>query len=150
LSAPGPGLTAICATACRKSDMVLAQAKDEANAYLEEVRSGARSNDKECVTCGRGPPLEDNHLASGRHGDLTVPMCRVECHPRFTEGQDLWDARWQGEERSPELDESLLLRGLVDLLRIRADHVPVARSGAYLALSESLREQYAFVARRTK
>jgi len=130
--------------------MVLAQAKDEANAYLEEVRSGARSNDKECVTCGRGPPLEDNHLASGRHGDLTVPMCRVECHPRFTEGQDLWDARWQGEERSPELDESLLLRGLVDLLRIRADHVPVARSGAYLALSESLREQYAFVARRTK
>lgn len=148
MSASRPGLTVICATACRKSDTELAHAKDEANAYLVELRTGTRSQEVECVTCGRGPPLQDNHVAGWKHGDLTVPMC-VPCHQRFTECQDGWDPRAGLVERSPELDESLLIRGLVDLLRLKAEQVPVARSGAYLALAESLREQYVQAGRRT-
>lgn len=148
MNASAPGLTTICATARRKSDESLVNAKDEANAWLEEVQSGARSKDERCVTCGRGSPLEDNHVAGKRHGDLTVPNC-IPCHQSFTEGQDLWDPRWRSDERSAELDESLLLRGLVDLLRLKAEHVPISRSGAYLALAESLREQYARAGRRT-
>lgn len=143
-----PGLTATLARASEKSREALEQAQGEAAAWLEEVRSGARSGDLECVTCGRGPPLEDNHVAGRRHGDLTVPNC-VPCHQRFTESQDLWDPRWQSDERSAGLDDSLLLRGLVDLVRIRAVHVPISQLGAYLALAESLREQYARAGRRT-
>lgn len=149
MSVTAPGLTAILARAAEKSREALAGGEDDASSWLEEVRSGARSDDRECVTCGRGPPLEDNHVAGRRHGDLTVPMCKAVCHPRFTEGQDLWDPRWGSEGRSPALDVSLLLRGLVDLLRLRAEHVPLAQAGAYIALAESLREQYARAARRT-
>lgn len=148
MSAPAPGLTAILARASEKSREALGRAEDEAAAWLEEVRSGARSHDAECVACGRGPPLQDNHVAGRRHGDLTVPNC-LPCHQRFTEGQDLWDPRWGLDARSPELDDSLLIRGLVDLLRLRAEHVPIQRAGAYLALAESLREQYALAGRRS-
>jgi hypothetical protein len=148
LSSATGDLTAILARASEKSREALAAAEDEAQAWLEEVRSGTLSANPTCVTCGAGPPLEDNHVAGRRHGDLTVPNCR-RCHRRFTEGQDLWDPRWNQDGRSPTLDESLLLRGLYDLLALKAEHVSKSRSGAYLALSESVREQYARVARRT-
>jgi hypothetical protein len=148
LSSATGDLTAILATASEKSRKALAEAGDEAQAWLEEVRSGALSDSKECVTCGAGPPLEDNHVAGQRHGDLTVPNC-LRCHRRFTEGQDLWPPEWQSAERSPDLDLALLLLGLHDLLLLKARHVPAAKAGAYVALAESLREQYARVARRT-
>lgn len=148
MSASVPGLTAIVARAAEKSREALAEAQDEAAAWLEEIRSGARSKDTVCVTCGRAGPLEYNHVAGWRHGDLTVPNCQP-CHRRFTEAQDLWDPRWQRKERSPELDASLFLRGLIELLRLKAEHVPAAVSGAYLALAESLREQYAQLGRGT-
>lgn len=141
-------LTAILATASEKSRTALDAAQDEAQAWLEEVRSGALSASQVCVACGAGPPLEDNHVAGRRHGDLTVPNC-LRCHRRFTEGQDLWDPRWGADAKSSALDESLLLRGLHDLLVLRAGSVPASRSGAYLTLAETVREQYARVARRT-
>ena len=142
-------LTAILARAADKSREALDAAQDEAQAWLEEVRSGALTDSKECVTCGAGPPLEDNHVAGRRHGDLTVPMCSRRCHPRFTEGQDLWPAQWQSDERSPDLDLAILLLGLHDLLLLKGRQVPDAKAGAYVALAESLREQYAWAARRT-
>jgi len=148
LSARSPGLTAILARASDKSREALSRAEDEALAWLEEVRSGARSRDRKCVTCGRGPPLEDIHVAGRRHGDLTVPQC-PPCHQEFTEGQDLWDPRWQTEARTPELDEALLLLGLHDLLVLRARFTATSKVGAYLALSESIREQYARSGRKT-
>lgn len=148
MSAASPDLTAILATASEKSRKAIDDARDEAQAWLEEVRSGALSESPVCVTCAAGPPLEDNHLAGRRHGRLTVPEC-LRCHRRFTEGQDLWDPRWAREGNSPTLDESLLLRGLHDLLVLKAECVPKSSSGAYLTLAESVREQYARVARRT-
>ena len=148
MSAASSDLTAILARASEKSREALLQAEDEAQAWLEGVRSGAWSADKECVICGRGGKMEDNHIAGWRHGDLTVPMCPPD-HREFTEGQDLWDPRWQDRQGTPELNESLLLRGLVDLLRLKARHVPDALVGAYLALASSLREQYVRVGRRT-
>ena len=141
-------LTAILARAAEKSREALDAAQDEAQAWLEEVRSGALSDSKECVTCGAGPPLEDNHLAGQRHGDLTVPMC-IPDHRRFTAGQRLWDARYHDAKRSPQLDQSMLLLGLHDLLLLRARHVADRDAGAYLSLADSLREQYALAAGRT-
>ena len=149
MSARALDQTAIFGRAAERSREALRSAEDAAAAYVEEVRSGSRSMDTACVTCERGPPLEDNHVAGRRHGDLTVPMCRGMCHPRFTESQDLWDPRWQSEERTPALDESLLLRGLVDLLLLRAEHVSKRDAGAYIALAETLREQYAVAGRKT-
>jgi hypothetical protein len=149
LSSASRDLTAILATASEKSREALDEGADEAHAWLEAVQSGARSSDTECVTCGRGGELQDNHAAGRRHGDLKVPQC-IPCHQEFTEGQDLWDPRWQSETPNPELDKSLLLRGLYDLLLLRAHNVPKAKAGAYVALAESVRERYAFVARRTK
>jgi hypothetical protein len=146
-SAPGD-LTAILARASEKSRKALDAAQDEAQAWLEEVRSGALTESKECVTCEAPPTLEDNHVAGQRHGNLTVPNC-LRCHRRFTEGQDLWPPEWQSQERSPELDLALLLLGLHDLLLLKARYVPDSKAGAYVALAESLREQYARVARRT-
>jgi hypothetical protein len=148
LSSATGDLTAILARASEKSRRALDLAQDEAQAWLEEVRSGALSDSKECVTCGAGPPQEDNHVAGRRHGDLTVPMCAKRCHPRFTEGQDLWPAEWQSDERSPDLDLSLFLLGLHNLLLLKARNVPDAKAGAYVALAESVREQYARIARR--
>jgi hypothetical protein len=148
LSSATGDLTAILARAADKSRQALDAAQDEAQAWLEEVRGGAHSDSKECVTCGAGPPLEDNHVAGRRHGDLTVPNC-LRCHRRFTEGQDLWDPRSLVARGSPALDQSLLLRGLYDLLVLRAECVPGSRSGAYLALAESVREQYLRAARGT-
>jgi hypothetical protein len=148
LSATTPGLTAILASASEKSREARLLADDDAKAWLEEVRSGARSEDRECVTCGRGGPLEDNHVAGRRHGDLTVPMCLPD-HRRFSAGQGLWDPRYGSPKRTPELDEALLLRGFHDLLVIRASHLPVKAAVAYIALADSLREQYAQIARRT-
>jgi hypothetical protein len=148
LSSSSGDLTAILATASDRSREALAEAEDEAQAWLEEVRSGALTDTEECVTCGRGPPLQDNHVAGRRHGDLTVPNC-APCHQRFTEGQDLWPPEWQSTKRGPDLDLSLLLLGLRDLLLLRAQHVPRSSSGAYVSLAESLREQFARVARRT-
>jgi len=148
LSASVPGLTASLARASEKSREALSESEDEAEAWLEEIRSGARSHDKECVACGRGLPLEDNHVASQRHGDLTVPMCLAD-HRRFTAGQRLWDPRYQSSERTSELDESLLLRGLYDLLVLRARHVPESAAAAYLSLADSVREQHSLVARRS-
>ncbi len=141
-------LTVIVSRASTKSREALSDAEDEAAAWLEAIWSGSRSNDSECVTCGRTGELQDNHLAGRRHGELTAPQCQP-CHQMFTEGQDLWDPRWQNESRTPDLDEALLLRGLYDLLVLRARVVPVSRAGAYLSLAESLREQYARVARKT-
>jgi hypothetical protein len=80
---------------------------------------------------------------------VTASMC-PPCHREFTEGQDLWPAVWQSDKRSPEVDLSLMLLGLHDMLELKAEHVPEAASGAYLALASSVREQYARVARRTK
>jgi hypothetical protein len=149
LSAASPDLTAILATASEKSRKALDLAQDEAQAWLEEVRSGGLSDSRGCVTCGREEDLEDNHVAGRRHGDLTVPMCAAVCHPRFTEGQDLWPAEWQSAERSADLDLALLLLGHHDLLLLKARYVPDRKAGAYVALAESLREQYARIARRT-
>jgi hypothetical protein len=148
LSSATGDLTAILARASEKSREALDAAENEAQAWLEEVRSGSLTESKECVTCGAGPPLENNHVAGQRHGDLTVPNC-LRCHRRFTEGQDLWDPRSLVAPRSPALDQSLLLRGLYDLLVLRAECVPRSRSGAYLTLAESVREQYLRAARRT-
>ncbi len=148
MSASVPGLTASLARASEKSREAFSESENEAQAWLEETRSGARSQDKECVTCGRGPPLEDNHLAGKRHGDLTVPMCLAD-HRRFTAGQRLWDPRYHSSERTAELDESLLLRGLHDLLLLRARHAPDSTALAYLSLADSLREQYALAAGRS-
>ena len=148
MSASSPGPTAIMVRASEKSRKALSEGEDEAAAWLEEIWSGSRSNDTECVTCGRTGELQDNHLASTRHGELTVPQCQP-CHQEFTEGQDLWDARWRSPRRSPELDESLLIRGLYDLLRQRARFIPESRRGAYFSLADYLREQYALAAART-
>jgi hypothetical protein len=149
LSSTSGDLTAILARASEKSREALAEAQDEAQAWLEEVRSGTLSESKDCVTCGRDQELEDNHVAGRRHGELTVPMCAAVCHRRFTEGQDLWPAEWQSPLRTPDLDLALLILGLHDLLLLKARNVPEAKAGAYVGLAESVREQYAWVARRT-
>jgi hypothetical protein len=48
-----------------------------------------------------------------------------------------------------ELDDSLVVRGLYDLLRQRARFIPESRRGAYLSLADYLREQYALAGSRT-
>jgi hypothetical protein len=136
------------ARAAEKSREALSEGSDEAQAWLEEVRSGSKSDDNECVTCGRTGALQDNHVASRRHGDLTVPQCQP-CHQSFTEGQDLWDSRWLSSNRNPDLDVALLLRGLYDLLQQRATFIPESRRGAYLSLASYLREQYTLAGEKT-
>ena len=148
LSASVPGLTASLARASEKSREAFSESENEAQAWLEETRSGARSQDKECVTCGRGPPLEDNHLAGKRHGDLTVPMCLAD-HRRFTAGQRLWDPRYHSSERTAELDESLLPGVSMTCCYSVARHAPDSTALAYLSLADSLREQYTLAAGRS-
>lgn len=147
MSSASGDLTAILATASDKSRTALNAAQDEARAWLEEVRSGALSHSETCVTCGREDDLEANHVAGRRHGELIVPLCAAVCHPRFTEGQDLWPAAWQSPKRSPDLDLALLLLGLHDLLLLKSRNVPDSKAGAYLSLADSVREQYARAAR---
>lgn len=148
MSSAGSDLTAILARASEKSRAALSAAEDEAAAWLEAVRSGALSKVDYCVTCDGGPPLEDNHVGGRTHGDLAVPMC-IPDHRRFSERQGAWDPRWTAGPRSPELDEAFPLLGLYELLLLRAERVARSKSGAYLALAESVREQYARAARRT-
>ncbi|MGI0132814.1 MAG: hypothetical protein ACREDK_06975 [Thermoplasmata archaeon] len=148
MSVSSPDLTTIFATVYEKSREARAEADEEAEAWLEEVRSGARSEDVVCVTSGHGGKMEGNHVAGEKHGDLVVPMC-IPCHQKFSQGQKLWPSEWLDERRSPDIDMMLLLLGLHDLLILRSRHVPDHAVGAYLSLAASLSEQYQRVARRT-
>src|SRR5438093_2233156 len=109
MTRPSRNLTSLFAKATDEVRQRLDEAIGEASAWLEWVASGAPRAEG-CVVCGSMVQTEGNHVAGRRHGNLVVPMC-VTCHRRFTERQNGWDPRWQGETRSPVLDESLLLRG---------------------------------------
>jgi hypothetical protein len=114
----------------------------EATAWVDWLRAGAPSANG-CVVCGSAGPIEAHHVAGRRHSNLTVPVC-VSCHRRLSERQYGWDPRWLSPERSPELDSSLVVRGLSDLCEERGRFDP-----AYHFLGKRLRARYAALARET-
>ena len=115
-----------------------------ASAWVVRVRAGVLDLDQ-CAICERRDgPFEEHHVAGRRHGELTVRAC-LTCHGRLSERQNGWDPRWQSEERSPTLDESLLLRGLSDLCEERGRHF----GPAYHELGKRLRAVYGQRARET-
>jgi hypothetical protein len=115
---------------------------NEAAAWVEWIRAGAPGA-RACVVCGSGGPVEIHHVAGRRHSDLAVPACAT-CHRRLTERQNGWDPRWLSDERNPELDRSLVVRGLSDLCEERGRW-----GSAYHVLAKRLRARYALLARET-
>jgi hypothetical protein len=82
---------------------------DQASAWMELLRTASLESEC-CAICERRDgPFEEHHVAGRRHGDLTIPAC-LPCHRRLSERQNGWDPRWQSEERSTGLDESLVAR----------------------------------------
>lgn len=114
----------------------------EASAWVEWLQAGAPGATG-CVVCASAGATDSHHVAGRLASDLTIPVC-VPCHRRLTERQNGWDPRWLSEGRSPELDRSLLVRGLSDLCEERGRF-----DGAYHALAKRLRGQYARLARVT-
>jgi hypothetical protein len=117
---------------------------DEASGWVELVRSGSL-DPGHCAICERRDgPFEEHHIAGRRHGELAISAC-LPCHARLSERQNGWDPRWQGESRSPALDESFLLRGLSDLCEERGRYF----GPEYHRLGKRLRAVYARRARET-
>ena len=117
---------------------------DEVSAWVERVQTGAL-DPGQCAICERTDgPFEGHHVAGKLNLDLTIPACLL-CHARLSERQNGWDPRWQSEDNSPELKETLLLRGLSDLCEERARHF----GPAYHVLGKRLRATYAKHARET-
>jgi len=137
-----PDLLTITASATEAARREFEGTLDEATAWVEWLQAGAPSP-AGCVICGSLGPIEAHHVAGRRHSDLTVPAC-IPCHRRLTERQHGWDPRWLSETRSPELDRSLIVRGLSDLCEERGRFEP-----AYHVLAKRLRAQYARLARAT-
>jgi len=115
---------------------------NEATAWVEWVRAGA-PNAKNCVVCGSAGPIERHHVAGKHNSDLIVPVC-VRCHDKLTRRQERWDPRWDLPDNTPELKESLVVRGIVDLCeeRGRFDY-------AFHVLAGSLASRYRYLARKT-
>jgi alpha/beta superfamily hydrolase len=137
-----PDLLIITASATEAARGEFEGSLDEAAAWVEWLQAGAPSA-AGCVICGSLGPTEAHHVAGRRHSDLTVPAC-VPCHRRLTERQYGWDPRWLSETRSPELDRSLIVRGLSDLCEERGRF-----ETAHHVLAKRLRAQYATLARKT-
>jgi hypothetical protein len=116
------------------------RAINEATAWAEWARGGA-PNAVGCIICGSSGPLELHHVAGKNNSDTVVPVCRP-CHERLSERQNGWDPRWIRADNSPELRESLFLRGLSDLCEERGRF-----GSAYHELGKRLRAVYAKVAR---
>lgn len=135
-------LTALVAEVTDTARQRLLDQVGEASAWLLWVLSGAPGA-KGCVVCDLPVRTEGNHVAGWRHGELVVPMC-ANCHGRFSKGQYVWDSRWEGEARSPALDESLLILGLADMCEGRAHY----RGPAYLELADRFRAIYFAEARK--
>jgi hypothetical protein len=143
MNASFPDLSVAIGRAVEEARRRLEEELGEAIAWVEWIRAGAPGA-KGCVLCGSRGKKEMNHIAGRKHGDLVVQLC-IGCHRKFTAGQNTWDGRWQSEKRSPDLDRSLLIRGLLDLTEARAAFS--REPGAYLALAGRLRELYARAAR---
>ena len=117
---------------------------DEASAWVERAQTGVLEPGQ-CAICERKDgPFEGHHVAGRQNSGLTVAAC-VRCHDRLSERQNGWDPRWQSEDNSPELKDTLLLRGLGDLCEERARHF----GPAYHELAKRLRATYAKRARET-
>jgi hypothetical protein len=118
---------------------------DHASAWVELVRGGVLEAGQ-CAICERRDgPFEEHHVAGRLNSDLTIQACKERCHPRLSERQNGWDPRWQLADNSPELKETLLLRGLSDLCEERARHF----GPEYHRLAKRLRAVYALRARQT-
>jgi hypothetical protein len=146
MSGPLPDLVVALGRAGEEARRRLDRGVGEATAWAMWVLAGAPGA-RGCVVCGSRGKKELNHVAGRRHGDLVIPLC-IGCHRRFTEGQDEWDGRWQLDARTPELDRSLLLRGLLDLIEAKADHS--IEPAAFLAFAGRIRELYARAAREAR
>jgi hypothetical protein len=117
---------------------------DEASAWVERVQAGALDPDQ-CAICERKDgPFEQHHIAGRLNSSLIVTAC-LRCHARLSERQGGWDPRWQVAANSPELKETLLLRGLSDLCEERARHF----GPAYHELGKRIRATYGKRARET-
>jgi hypothetical protein len=145
MSAALPDLTLALGRVTEETRRRLDRGVGEAAAFVAWVRAGAPGANG-CVLCGSRGRKELNHVAGRRHGDLVIPLC-IACHQWVTERQDGWDGRWQSELRTPELDRSLLILGLMDLTERKAQFV--REPGAYLAYAARLRELYAYSVRAT-
>jgi hypothetical protein len=132
----------------RASQAALEEAEEEADhasAWVELVRGGVLVPGR-CEICERKDgPFEEHHVAGKLNSDLTIHACQDRCHPRLSERQNGWDPRWQSPDNSPELKETLLLRGLSDLCEERARHF----GPEYHRLGKRLRAVYALRARKT-
>jgi hypothetical protein len=113
------------------------------SAWIEWVKSGA-SGAVGCVVCDSRVETEEHHVAGKFNSDLKVPVCE-RCHARLSERQNGWDPRWVREGNSPELKQSLILRGLSDLCEERARF----EGCAFHEAGKRLRAQYAVAARAT-
>ena len=118
------------------------RAINEATAWAEWARVGAPNADG-CIVCGSSGPLELHHVAGRNNSDLVVPVCRP-CHERLSERQNGWDPRWVRPDNTPNLRDSLLLRGLSDLCEEKGRF-----ESAYHVLGKRLRARYAVLARET-
>jgi hypothetical protein len=113
---------------------------NEAAAWVEWVQSGAPGANG-CIICGSSGPLELHHVAGKNNSETVVPVCRP-CHERLSERQNGWDPRWVRADNSPDLRESLFLRGMSDLCEEKGRF-----SSTYHFLGKRLRAAYAKVAR---
>ncbi len=89
-----------------------------------------------CLSKEDQSELELHHIAGKKHDYRTITTC-IRCHVKLTNGQKLWDARWWRGNQSENLKIAFFLKGLHDLLTLKADKTG---NSAYRALAEMLVE----------
>jgi hypothetical protein len=143
MTGPLPDLTGTVGRAVDSVHQAVPRQVGATSAWVEWVKSGAPGA-VGCVVCDSRVETEAHHIAGKFNSDLTVPVCG-RCHARLSERQNGWDPRWRREDNSPELKQSLLLRGLSDLCEERARFYGYA----FHETGKRLRAQYAVAARAT-
>lgn len=90
----------------------------DSNKWIAEFLSGQGY----CIICDHDDPLDfENHHVAGKHNNsLTVSLCR-NCHGRVSRKQRYWSKRWTNMNNPQNQKDAFLMRGISDLLRLKAE-----------------------------
>ncbi len=108
-------------------------ADEDIKTFAIKAIAGTLPHDR-CAICGEKAE-EEHHLATKRYDPaLTVSVCK-RCHAELTIKQKLW----QKTNEKDEAREEFTLRGLIDLLNLKAE---VAGDKRYKELADSLSQEF--------
>ncbi|MCJ8306184.1 MAG: hypothetical protein HRU07_03940 [Nitrosopumilus sp.] len=88
----------------------------------KKIESNLLESQGYCIICSHDDPLdlEFHHIGAKSNSTLIVSLCR-NCHDRISRRQRYWPKGWYDKSKSQDSKDTIVLRGISDLLRVIAD-----------------------------